>query len=189
MKGKIIMARKSKVNKVTDNNETITKRKTFDDNELVSVMNYTTGECIWINPTTSRQWNWNGFGSVLQIPFSEIVVIKGQKPNYFSKPYLIILDENVVEYFNFVDFYKLIVKPDQIQDFYNLNEQDMVNYLNKTTTDVREVIIRLTKENMKNNTFNDSFKQRLIQTTINEINKKNNENYFDINLFEVFDEE
>ncbi len=166
-----------------------TKKKRFNDNDLVNVMNYTTGECLWINPTTSRQWSWGEFGSVLQIPFSEVVVIKGQKPDYFKKPYLVILDDDVVEYFNFTDAYKLIVKPENINDFYQLSNEEMVNFLHKATTDVREVIVRLTKSDMKNGIFNDSFKQRLIQSTINEINKKNNENYFDINLFEVFDEE
>jgi hypothetical protein len=177
------------VKKNIEGNIPITKRKSFGDNDLINVMNYTTGECIWINPTTSRSWSWGSFASVLQIPFSEIVVIKGQKPAYFTKPYLVILDDDVVEYFNYKDFYKLIVKPDKIDEFYNLSNEDMVEFLNKTTSEVREVIVRLTKQSMKNNTFNDSFKQRLIQSTINEINKKNNENYFDINLFEVFDEE
>ena len=169
--------------------ETVVKRQKFNDNDLIDVMNYTTGECIWINPTTNRHWSWNEFDSRLQIPFSEIVVIKGQKPNYFTKPYLVILNKDVVEYFNYTEFYKLIVKPDKIGDFYNLCKEDMVEFLHKTTIDVREVIVRLTKVNMKNNTFNDSFKAKLIQSTINEINRKSNENYFDINLFEVFDEE
>jgi hypothetical protein len=169
--------------------ETVVKKKRFNDNDLISVMNYTTGECIWINPTTNRQWSWNGFGSILQIPFSEVVVIMGQKPKYFKRPFLIIIDEDVVEYFNLTDFYKLIVKPDEINKFYNLGSLEMVEFLHKTTVDVREIIIRLTKENMKNNIFNDSFKAKLIQSTVNEINKKTNENYFDINLFEVFDEE
>jgi hypothetical protein len=174
-------------NKKTKNNEgTIIK---FDDNDLINVMNYTTGECIWINPMTKQEWSWLEFGSVLQISFSEITVIKGHRPQFFTKPYLVILDDDVVKFFNWTDFYKLIIKPENINDFYNLSSEELVKFLHNTTPDVRKVIVNLTKKNIKNNTFNDMFKTKLIQETINEINKKDNEDYFNINLFDVFDEE
>jgi len=146
--------------------EVIKKRKFKSDDEI-EVANYTTGRCIYINPHTYQEWNWEGFGDTQPIPFGELVVMKANFPKFLTDPALVILNEDVAKYFHLTEQYKTILKPNDMDEFFNLEENKMVNFLNKTSKQTKRLIAIITKQKIKNKELGDFFKIKLIEETLN----------------------
>jgi len=155
---------------------TKTKRKKIGRNELIEVMSFTTGEVIYINPRTREEYIWNSYGDIKLMPFSELIEMKSRYPKFLMKPWLLILNDRVIEHFGLTEFYKTLIKPEELDAFYQMSDEEMVKFLHNTTKDMRVLIVSQTKEKIRNKEFGDLFKIRLIENTINEINTDNGKN-------------
>lgn len=154
-----------------------TKTKTkISRDELIEVMSFTNGEVIYINPRTQEEYIWNDYGNIKLVPFSELIEMKSRYPKYLTRPWLLILNDEVVAHFGYTDFYKTLVKPEEIDAFYKMGDKKMVEFLHNTTKDMRSLIVSLTRQKIRDKEFGDLFKIRLIESTINEINTQGNKN-------------
>jgi len=147
-----------------------TKKSKIKREDLIEVMSFTNGEVIYQNPRTQEEYIWNNFGDIKDVPFSELIEMKSRKPGYLTKPWLLILNDEVIEHFNLTDFYKTIIKPEEIDAFYKMEEKEMVQFIHNTTKDMRRLIVTLTRQKIRNKELRDLFVIRLIESTINEIN-------------------
>jgi hypothetical protein len=154
----------------------IKAKKKIGREELIEVMSFTNGEVIYINPRTREEYIWGEFGDVKLIPFSELIEMKSRYPKFLMQPWLLILNDEVIEHFGLKDFYKTLVRPEEIDAFYKMGDAEMVKFIQNTTKDMRSLIVNQTRQKIRNKEFGDLFKIRLIESTINEINTKNNKN-------------
>lgn len=76
------MARTKKEETVNEINEV----QELTRETLIDVMNYTSGSLIYVNSRTQEQWNFEGFGTIQQIPFGELINIKASQPNFLLRP-------------------------------------------------------------------------------------------------------
>jgi len=165
----------SKKNTTVEKKTTVTKKK-IGRNEQIEVMSFTTGEVIYINPRTREEYIWSDYGDIKLVPFSELIEMKSRYPKYLMQPWLLILDDRVVEHFGLVDFYKTLVKPDELEAFYQMGDEEMVKFLHNTTKDMRALIVSQTRQKIRDKEFGDLFKIKLIESTINEINTDGGKN-------------
>jgi len=147
-------------------NETI-ERKKFKSDDEIEVANYTTGRCIYINPHTYAEWNWNGFGDSQPIPFGELVVMKANFPKFLTDPVLVILNEDVVKHFGLVENYKKIIIPSDLKKFYEMEDEKIVEFLKTATTQTKRLIITLTRQKIEKRELESLFKIKLIEETLN----------------------
>jgi len=141
-------------------------KKKLRNDDLVEVMNYTVGELIYVNPRTQETWIWSGFGDVQPIPYIEIKTIKSTHPKFIYEPWFIILDDNVVDTLGLTKLYENIIKPDEIDKFYNMDTNEMVEILEKAPENVKLLIAQLTKDKIQKKEFGDLFKIRLIEEAL-----------------------
>lgn len=147
---------------------TKTTIKKFNNDEEIDVINYTTGKCIYINPRTGTEYIWDGFGDIQPVPFGDLVVMKASKPKYMTEPILIFNDEEIIKHFGLTKLYKNILKPDEIENFYNMDEEDMVEFLINATDQTKRIIVVLTRQMIARKELDSVFTVRLIESTLNE---------------------
>ena len=97
-------------------------KKEIKKDELIEVMSFTTGEVIYINPRTSEEYIWSEFGDIKFVPFVELIEMKSRRPKFLTKPYLMILNDDVVKYFGMTKFYKTLIKPEGLDKFYKMKD-------------------------------------------------------------------
>lgn len=148
----------------------------IDRDELIEVMNFTTGEVIHINPRTKEEYIWSDYGDIKLLPFSELIEMKSRYPKFLKQPWLLIMNNEVIEHFGLTEFYKTLVMPEELDAFYKMGDEEMVKFIHNTTKDMRSLIVTQTRQKIRNKEFGDLFKIRLIESTINEINNENNKN-------------
>lgn len=134
------------------------KSRSIKNDELIDVMNYTTGRLVYINPRSQQEWTFEGFGASDQIPFSELRTMKSMYPKFLFEPWMIILDEDVVQMLGLSKLYENILKPSEIDMFYKMNEKQMEKFLLKAPNNMKTLLIDITKEKIKNKEFGDLFK-------------------------------
>jgi hypothetical protein len=144
--------------------------------ELIEVMSFTTGEVIYINPRTNEEYIWNDYGDIKLLPFSELIEMKSRYPKFLKQPWLLIMNDDVVEHFGLTEFYKTLVMPEELDAFYKMGDEEMVKFIHNTTEDMRSLIVTQTRQKIRDKEFGDLFKIKLIESTINEINNDNNKN-------------
>ena len=93
-------------------------KEKIERDELIEVMSITNGEVIYINPRTKEEYSWSEFGDIKDVPFAELIEIKSRYPKFLTQPWLYILDDRAIEHFGLTEFYKTIIKPEDIDEFY-----------------------------------------------------------------------
>jgi len=84
------------------------KRKVKLD-DVVSVMNTTTGKVLYRSKKTGAEWVLTEYGDTDQIEVSELVTMKNAHPRYLKEPWLLILDDDVVDYLGLSKLYNNVL--------------------------------------------------------------------------------
>lgn len=142
-----------------------TKKLKKDD--LIDIMNNTVGTLVYVNPRTQETWRIEGYGTVDQMPYSELITMKASQPKFLYEPWLIILNDEAVEALGLSSLYENIIKPNEIDKFYQMTPNKMKEVLEKAPKDMKLLIGKLTKERVKSGQVNDLFRVRLIEETLN----------------------
>lgn len=146
-------------------------KKKIGKEDLVPVMNVFFGELIYINEFNGFTRRWSEYGTRHDIPYSELQNMQTQYPIFIRNPWIYILDKKAIGQLELTDFYKTLLNPNEIDEFYKKDDTYIVSFLRATTHDMRMLIVNLTKHKIKDGTLRDLFKVRLIEETINEIHK------------------
>lgn len=114
--------------------ETRNRRRnlTIKDNETVPVVNLTNGRYVHRSITSGFpiDYEWPEQLSVLELPFAEIKYMAGSRPDTFKK-YLMVDDDEVVEYFNLKDIYENINIAINVDSILGSSENKMKETLSK----------------------------------------------------------
>lgn len=148
--------------------ENISKQiKKIDNDELIKVMNYTAGKLVYVNPRTQQQWLFEGYGATDHMPFVELQTMKSTYPKFLFEPWLVIMNDDAVDLLGLRKFYETILQPKEIDRFYKMNEFEMEEFLNNAPKNMKQLIIDITREKIKNKSFGDLFKIKHIESVLN----------------------
>lgn len=139
------------------------KKRELDKDTLVTIMNNTTGGLIYVNNRTQQEWRMEGYGVTDQMPLSELIAMKASQPKFIFDAWLLILDDDVVEHLGLVEFYKNVLKPNELDGFYKLEEHKIKEFLEKAPSNIKSFIVRMTKEKVAKKELNDLFVIKLIE--------------------------
>lgn len=76
---------------------------------------------------------------------------------------MLILNDEAVKKLSLSELYKNLLKPEEIDNFLNMDIDRIKEVLQKIPQEVKLLIARLTKEKVENKEFEDLFKIRLIE--------------------------
>lgn len=145
---------KKKASKPTKEEIVEEKRKVNRD-DIVTVMNITSGLVHYQSKKTGSEWNFHEFGATDEIEVSELVTMKNAHPRYLKEPWLIVLDEDVVDFLGMSKEYEGVLTPDELDRFYQLPGSKIKELLPSMPRGMKEAVadqarIRIEQETLTN---------------------------------------
>ncbi len=140
------------------------KRKVKLD-DVVSVMNTTTGKVLYRSKKTGAEWVLTEYGDTDQIEVSELVTMKNAHPRYLKEPWLLILDDDVVDYLGLSKLYNNVLDPDELDELFKISNNKFEKMLKNAPRGMRQLIVGTAKQKLENGTFDSIKKKTLIEET------------------------
>lgn len=126
-------------------------KRVIDSNTPVDVMNNTTGTLVFINQRTSAKWTIEGYGAFDEMTVSDLKNMRSSSASLLLEGYLIILDDDVIEHLRLQDVYENIIKPEDMDNFFKLNDVKMREVLTKCPKGMKELLFHKAKEKIQSN--------------------------------------
>jgi hypothetical protein len=108
------------------------KRKKIDKDEEVVCRSVVSGELIYTSRRTNMTVEWDEYGTIQYLTVEELMTMKSQQKSFLTKPWIIIEDEDVVDYLGLRPIYENIVPLDDLE-YYIVNTD-----LNKLRADIQK---------------------------------------------------
>ena len=142
-------------------------KKQIDRNTLIPVANFTNGTLIYISKKTGATWELIGFGATDEMELSELMSMRSSSPKFLGEPWLIVLDDEAVNYLGLSGLYENIIMPENFEQFLKMNIEQTKVFLEKAPTGMKQLIISKVKELIDKNQFDSIHKKKLIEEIFN----------------------
>jgi len=149
---------------VSDKEPEKPKRKVQRD-DIVSIMNTTTGKVLYKSKKTGAEWVLTEYGDTDQIEVSELITMKNAHPRYLKEPWLMILDDDVVNYLGLSKLYKNVLDPDELDELFKISNKKFEKILKDAPRGMKQLIVGTAKQKLENGTFDSIKKKELIEET------------------------
>jgi len=144
--------------------ETVRKqKKKLNRNDLILVMNSTSDRLVHTSRKTGQEWLFTEYGQTDEMELGELVTMNNSSPAMLREPWLLILDEDAVEYLGLKKLYENILTEDEMEEFFNSDVEQMATILDKLPKGMKELIVGLAKKKVENKTLDSMAKIKLIE--------------------------
>jgi hypothetical protein len=148
------------------------EKRVVNRDDLVTIMNTTTGRVLYTSKKTGAEWSFNDYGDTDEIEVSELITMRNAHPRYLKEPWLLVLDDDVVDYLGLSQLYENVLNPDELDQFFNLPEDQMKSIIEKAPRGIKQLIVSVANRKIANKSFDSLSKINLIEETFKiELNK------------------
>lgn len=132
-----------------DSEEEVQSKKFRSDippNQLITVMNITNGELIYVSKKTGAEWRFLEYGDMESIEFHELLTMRSSQRRFYDEPFILVMDDEVVDYLGLKKMYDTMVKPESIDDIFRMKNDDFQEVLMKAPKGIKHLIITRAKQ-------------------------------------------
>jgi len=140
--------------------------KTIDKDDYVDVLNNTTNTLVFINSRTTGEWTLDGYGTRDVMQVSDLITMKSNQSKILLEGWMVIDDEDVVNYLRLGELYKTLIRPDNIDDFFKLSEAKMSEIVSKQPKGTKDLLAQMAKIKIDNGEFDSITKQRFLENLL-----------------------
>lgn len=141
--------------------EKIEKRK-LNRTDLIPIMNYTTGQMVY-EARNGQTWLFTEFGDTDEMELGELVTMKNSHARILNDGWLLILDDDAVEYLGLSKKYEGLLPPDQVEELFDLSDERIGEILDKISPAAKEVVFNKAKEFIEKKKLNSLSTIQLIE--------------------------
>ncbi len=138
-------------------------RPQVDLNMMVEVRNITNGSLTYVSRKSGNEAHWSQFGDVEYMEVGELQTMKTSQPRFFNEPWVMIDDDEVVDFLGLRHMYDRIIADHEIERFFFQPIDDIVSKLQKAPHGTRELIASKAREKVENETLYDSRVIRVLE--------------------------
>lgn len=139
--------KEKKIKQVEDENKEVKRKaRQLDRNRRVSVRSVVDGGLTYVSKATGLSTTWSDYGDEHWIEVEELIRMKSSSPAFFKNPYIVIDDEDVVEYLGLQDIYSRIIPVDELDDFFKKDVKEMEDILKKAPRGTKKLIASKSRE-------------------------------------------
>lgn len=109
----------------------VAKDAGFKDDDMILVMNGFGGALTHRSLSTTRVWEFAGFGQTQKLPYSELLSIRNNNPKVFDRGWLVVLNPQIQEDFGLTEMYKNILTPDNIDKVFTMSLNELSAFIDK----------------------------------------------------------
>lgn len=138
------------------------KKKKISHDRLVPCRSVVNGGLTYISKRNGYIVRWENFGDTDYISVGELISMLSSNSKFLKTPWIIIDDDEVVEYLGLNKFYEKIFKPEELDDLFELDVDEFKQKIKDTPKGIRDLIIGVAKDKLKNGEFYDLRKVNII---------------------------
>jgi hypothetical protein len=109
--------------------------------DKIPVISFVNNNLFYRSKRTGRVWDFMEFGAKDYMDLDELVTMRSASPKFLTEPWLIILDDKVVEHLGLTDLYNKIVMPDKIDKLFEMKPSEFSEILNNAPSAMKQLII------------------------------------------------
>lgn len=121
-------------------------KREIDRFEQIPVMNVTNGQLIYASRKTGAEWLFTNYGDIEYMEFQELLTMRSSQRRFFDEPFIIVMDDDAVEYLGLTKMYANIKSPTQIDATFKLAQADFEEVLEKSPKGIKHLIISRAKQ-------------------------------------------
>lgn len=139
----------------------------LDRNMFVTVMNNTHGIFTYTSKKTGATWRLEGYGTTDEMELGELQSMKASAGRILNEPWLIVLDEEVVDYLGLTAIYKNVMRPEEVDRFFKLGVEQMEEILKKAPSGVKTLIVAKATDMITKGELDSMAKKALLEKMFN----------------------
>lgn len=139
------------------------KRVEIDRNELIPVRSAIHGDLIYISKRSADRFEWNEFGAIEFVTMGELITMKSTQPRFLREAWLIVDDEDAIEFLGLTDLYETIFEIGDLDKFFNKSDRDMEALLDKMPKGYKQTLATKARELIENGELDSNRKIRLLE--------------------------
>lgn len=117
---KALLAKDAEVKEAKNEVKEVQKKaREIDRHKRVAVRSVTQGGLTYISKTTGLSTTWSNFGDEQWIEVEELIRMKSSSPVFLTNPWIVIDDEEIVEYLGLKSIYDKIISVDELDRFFS----------------------------------------------------------------------
>jgi hypothetical protein len=128
------------------------KKRNVDRDEYVDVMSNTTGK-LFYSSRTGAEFVFTEYGQTDQIQVSELINMNNKNPRYLKEPWLIIMDEDVVQFLGLSKVYENIIMPEEFETFFNRPVEEIEAFIRKAPKGMTQLIVSMAQTKVQDGTL------------------------------------
>lgn len=138
------------------------RRKKVERDEMIPVMNNTSGKLVYKSPKSGQQWYFNEYAQEDEIEFGELMTMNNST-RMLKNHSILILDEDAVSALGLTRLYENVLDPSDVEHFFDLSADEMESKLNKLPDSFKVLIAGLAKNKVINGELDSMSKMRVIE--------------------------
>lgn len=139
---------KQEVSEVVEKQKTV--RAKLDMNMEVECRNISNGGLFYRSSKTGAEYLWANHNDVETLSVGELVTMKSSAGRFLNEPWLLIEDEEVVQYLGLTNLYRNLISPEELNAFFKLHPADMEDRLANAPKGTRSLIAEKASEMVSN---------------------------------------
>lgn len=137
---------------------TETKRKVkqkLDDNLLVTIKSNVKGKLIYKSKRSGQEWRFTDIGDEDTIELSELRTMLSSNRAFLEKGWIIVMDEEIVEYLNLKRLQKNVLDADDVEFILKLDPPQILESIKEASTNTKSLLFSFAQEKFVNGELND----------------------------------
>jgi hypothetical protein len=117
----------------------------IDKSQLVPVMNITNGSLVYQSRKTGMEIKFERYGDIEYLEIGELLTMRSSQRRFLDEPWVLILDEETVEYLGLDKLYRKLISPQNIDDIFNFPIQEFEKIIESSPRGYSQLIVSRAK--------------------------------------------
>lgn len=140
-------------------------RKQLDRNMLVPVCSFVVGLLYYQSEKTGAIFRFSEFGAQDEIELHELRSMRSSMPKFLTEPWLIILDDEVVDHLGLNDLYEKILKPKSLDKLFKARPSVMRSILENAPRGMKRTVSARASQLIATGKLDSSTKRKIVEET------------------------
>jgi hypothetical protein len=134
---------------------------------MVPCRNITAGSLTYISKKSGVEVNWNEPNDEEYIDVAELLTMKSSQPRFLNEPWVMIDDEEVIEYLGLKRIYDSIIDPEDIDSLLLMSPVEIQERLKKAPNGTRESVSIRARQMVENQELYDIRVIKILERELN----------------------
>jgi hypothetical protein len=143
------------------------KKPSLDKNELIPVMNITNGSLVYQSRKTGLEVKFERYGDIEYLEVGELLTMRSGQRRFLDEPWILILDDEVVNYLGLDKLYKKLENPQNIDNIFSFDNDTFEQVVQSSPRGYAQLIISRARLKIKEGTLDSVSKIKILEDRFN----------------------